>query len=263
MHLKVIEETLEFEAKLHASSRWIDMWKGTDRRRTWIIMLLYLCQQVTGVQFVLGYSTYFFELAGFSTSRAFALNVGTLSLALVSNFAGILLTNTAGRRNVFLSSTYACTIDCLLIGILSLIKNNTQAIWAMASFTMIYMLTFQFGLGPLTYTYTAEIGSARLRSRVIAWGNMCNQFFGLIINIINPYMINPNEANLQGKVGWLFGGMSIFASAAAWYWVPETGGRTTDELDLMFKKKVPSLKFGKYEITHEDRLEMEEADGRM
>jgi SP family general alpha glucoside:H+ symporter-like MFS transporter len=64
---------------------------------------------------------------------------------------------------------------------------------------------------------------------VIAWGNMCNQFFGLIINIINPYMINPDEANLQGKVGWLFGGMSIFASAAAWYWVPETGGRTTDE----------------------------------
>jgi len=45
-------------------------------------MLLYLCQQVTGVQFVLGYSTYFFELAGFTTSRAFALNVGTLSLAV-------------------------------------------------------------------------------------------------------------------------------------------------------------------------------------
>ncbi len=56
--------------------------RGTDRRRTWIIMLLYLCQQVTGVQFVLGYSTYFFELAGFTTSRAFALNVGTLSLAV-------------------------------------------------------------------------------------------------------------------------------------------------------------------------------------
>ena len=66
---------------------------------------------------------------------------------------------------------------------------------------MLYMLTFQFGLcvipaslcqavltgnhsGPLTYTYTAEIGSARLRSRVIAWGNICNQFFSLIIQIM-------------------------------------------------------------------------------
>ncbi len=31
----------------------------------------------------------------------------------------------------------------------------------------------------------------------------------------------------------------------------------------MFRKKVPSLKFGKYEITHEDRLEMEQVDGRI
>jgi hypothetical protein len=106
MHLKVIEETLEFEAKLHASTRWIDLFKlvqgtvrlanpylfnevyiamlfrGTDQRRTWIVMLLYLCQQVTGVQFVLGYSTYFFELAGFAPTKAFALGVGTLSLAV-------------------------------------------------------------------------------------------------------------------------------------------------------------------------------------
>ena len=56
--------------------------RGTDRRRTLIVMLIYICQQVTGVQFVLGYSSYFFELAGIPTSQAFALNVGTLSLAV-------------------------------------------------------------------------------------------------------------------------------------------------------------------------------------
>ena len=100
MHLLVIQETLDFEARLHASSSWPDLWKGTDKRRTWIVMLVYLCQQVTGVQFVLGYSTYFFELAGFSDKRAFALNVGTLAIALASNLAGIFLTNTAGRRNI-------------------------------------------------------------------------------------------------------------------------------------------------------------------
>lgn len=47
---------------------------------------------------------------------------------------------------MFLASVYACTIDTLLIGILSLIKNSTPAVWAMAIFTMLYMLTFQFGL---------------------------------------------------------------------------------------------------------------------
>jgi hypothetical protein len=62
----------------------LHIFRDSDQRRTWIVMLLYLCQQVTGVQFVLGYSTYFFELAGFATTKAFSLSVGTLSLAVRS-----------------------------------------------------------------------------------------------------------------------------------------------------------------------------------
>jgi hypothetical protein len=31
----------------------------------------------------------------------------------------------------------------------------------------------------------------------------------------------------------------------------------------MFKKKVPARQFKKYEITYEDRLEMEQVDGRI
>jgi hypothetical protein len=34
-------------------------------------------------------------------------------------------------------------------------------------------------------------------------------------------------------------------------------------LDLMFKKKIPARKFKGYEITHADRLEMEEVDRRV
>jgi SP family general alpha glucoside:H+ symporter-like MFS transporter len=83
--------------------------------------------------------------------------------------------------------------------------------------------------GPLTYCYTAEIGSARMRSKVIAWGNMCNQFYGLIINIVNPYMINPDEANMEGKVGWVYGGLGLISSVICWLTVPETGNRTVDE----------------------------------
>ena len=64
-------------------------------------MLIYICQQVTGVQFVLGYSTYFFELAGIPTSQAFALNVGTLSLAVSlkwSKYGALFLTLYLARQ---------------------------------------------------------------------------------------------------------------------------------------------------------------------
>jgi SP family general alpha glucoside:H+ symporter-like MFS transporter len=141
--------------------------RGTDGRRTWIIMLLYWCQQVTGMQFVLFFGTYFFELIGVSTQTAFSLNVGTLALGVsesgqlcrsrsptddipllgqvLGNLIGIGFMNRAGRRLVFLTSVFACTLDTLLIGVCSVIPGQ-GAITTSAIFTMIYLFCFQIGL---------------------------------------------------------------------------------------------------------------------
>ncbi|KZO96263.1 maltose permease [Calocera viscosa TUFC12733] len=252
LHLAQIKETIELEERLAGQAKWIDLFKGTDLRRTWITAMVFVCQEMVGVQFVLGYSTYFFELAGFSTSNSFSLGVGTLGIAFVGNLLGIAFTNYLGRRPIFVWGMVACTIDCLMIGILSLVPGN-GALWAMGVFTMLYMLVYQAGIGPLAYCIYAEISSARLRSKTVAWGVMVNQAFGLLITVINPYLINPNEANLQGKVGWIFGGFGAIFTVWSYFGIPETSGRTIDEIDILFARHVPSRKFSKYVITDADR----------
>jgi len=255
LHLSQIKETIELESASEGEATWGDLFKGTDLRRTIIAGMVLVCQEMVGVQFVLGYSVYFFELAGFNDKNAFRLGVGTSGLAILGNLIGIFSTNAVGRRPIFFWGMVACTADTLLIGILSLIHNN-GALWGMGVFTMLYMLVYQAGIGPLAYCIFAEISSARLRSKTVAWGVMCNQVSALIINVINPYLINPNEANLQGKVGWIFGGLGVIFTIWSWFFVPETGGRTIDELDLMFEKKIGSRQFSKYVITDADRIEI-------
>jgi len=252
LHLAQITETIELEERDAGQATWLDLFRGTDLRRTWIASMVFVCQEMVGVQFVLGYSTYFFELAGFNTSNSFSLGVGTLGIALVGNLLGIAFTNRLGRRPIFVWGMVACTVDTLLIGILSLIP-GTGALWAMGIFTMVYMLVYQGGIGPLAYCIYAEISSARLRSKTVAWGVGVNQVSALIINVINPYLINPDEANLQGKVGWIFGGMGVIFTFWSWFGIPETGGRTIDEIDILFEHKVPARKFRDYKINDADR----------
>jgi len=254
LHVARIKETIELEERLEGQARWIDLFKGSDLRRTWITAMVFICQEMVGVQFVLGYSTYFFELAGFSTSDSFSLGVGTLAIAFAGNLLGIAFTNYLGRRPIFFWGMVACTIDCLMIAILSLIPGN-GALWGMGVFTMLYMLVYQAGIGPLAYCIYAEISSARLRSKTVAWGVMVNQAFGLLITVVNPYLINPNEANLQGKVGWIFGGFGLIFTIWSYFGIPETSGRTIDEIDILFARNVPSRKFHKYVITEADRME--------
>ena len=41
--------------------------------------------------------------------------------------------------------------------------------------------------------------------------------------------MNPNEANLGGYVGFIFGGLAFAGTIWAYVFIPETKGRTVDE----------------------------------
>jgi len=61
-------------------------------------------------------------------------------------------------------------------------------------------------------------------------------------------MINPDQANMQGKLGFFFGGLAGLCLVWAYLRVPETKGRTYEELDILFERKVPTKAFGSYLI---------------
>ena len=58
-----------------------------------------------------------------------------------------------------------------------------------------------------------------------------------------PYLINADEANARGKIGFFFGGLAGIALVWAYFRIPETKGRTYEELDIMFAKGVKTKDF--------------------
>ena len=66
--------------------------------------------------------------------------------------------------------------------------------------------------------------------------------------LTDRYLVNPDEANLQGKVGWIFFGVCAIGTVWAYYYVPETAGRNVDELDELFNRKIPARKMHKIKL---------------
>jgi len=66
------------------------------------------------------------------------------------------------------------------------------------------------------------------------------------MNFAVPYMVNPDKANLKGKVGFVFGGLSAAATVWSFFYIPELKGRTFDEIDEMFDKRVAPRQMGTY-----------------
>ena len=90
--------------------------------------------------------------------------------------------------------------------------------------------------------------------------------------------MNPDEANLGGYVGFIFGGLAFVGTIWAYVFIPETKGRTVDEcvsslflvftfccggltralhrLDLLYEKRVPARQFVSYRLYDGDAVNM-------
>ena len=71
---------------------------------------------------------------------------------------------------------------------------------------------------------------------------------GTAMNFAIPYMINPDEGNLRGKVGFVFGGLGLIGTLWSFFYVPELKGKTFAEIDTMFFNHVPPRTMGSYNI---------------
>jgi len=59
---------------------------------------------------------------------------------------------------------------------------------------------------------------------------------------------SPDEANLKGKIGFIFAGTTALSIIWVFFRVPETAGRSVNDLDRLFAAKVPARQFKKYRL---------------
>ncbi|KAJ8117777.1 hypothetical protein OPT61_g1105 [Boeremia exigua] len=239
------------EEQTQEESSFLDCFRGTNILRSCISTGAFACQHFVGIVFVLGYSTYFFQLAGLDTSKSFDLGVGVTACGVAGNIASWFIVDSFGRRKVFISGMGALTALLLLIGIMDVVPTGPSK-WVQASCTVVYAFVYFMTIGAMAFVLLGETSSMGLRAHTAALATATQSILGLAMNIAIPYMVNPDEANLRGKVGFVFGGLAAIATIGSWLYVPELKGRTTREIDMMFTARVPPRKMGSYEINEVD-----------
>lgn len=156
-----------------------------------------------------------------------------------------------GRRTIYGSGMVLMTAILFIIGFLSIPSNNTGAIWAMASMMDIWTFIYQMTVGPICFVIISEISATRLRTKTIAIGTAVQAAASIIFTVAVPYMLNSDEGNWGGKTGFLFGGISFLCLLWCYFRLPESRGRTYEELDILFQRRVPAREFKSYDLLTE------------
>jgi hypothetical protein len=236
-------------------------------KRTIVSAFIFFIQNSTGSVWVIGYMSYFMQLGGMSAARSFDTTVGISGLMTVGNICGWYFIEKFGRRGTALYGTglLACTL--LLIGVLAVIqeKGSQGALWGqgkstcsifmgniltlyLVAFMAIWAFTYQGTIGSAAWVISSENATSRLRSPTQSLVTITSGLSSCIWSFALPYAINPDQGNLGGKIAFIFGAVMVLSFIFIWVMVPETGGRTFNEIDELYKRGVPAWKWSQTKV---------------
>lgn len=64
-----------------------------------------------------------------------------------------------------------------------------------------------------------------------------------------PYLLYSPYANLNSKVGFIFGSFAALSIIFAYFFVPEVRGRSLEEIDKLFTSGIPIRQFRHADLT--------------
>ena len=85
-----------------------------------------------------------------------------------------------------------------------------------------------------------------------------NGIASFAVNFSIPYLLNAQYANLQSKVGFIFGSFAFLCFVFTYFCIPECTGKTLEQIDYLFHNGVPLRKFGIMDIPTFEQREIEE-----
>lgn len=219
-----------------------DIWNTLSRRYVLkgflVALTLSSLQQLSGLGPILAYTQNIFEDANTGVSSDISSIIIGVVLFLAS-FGGPLIVDRKGRKFLLLLSALGLIFSETILGLYFYLKDNTSVSlqsfrWLPIVCLVIFTITFNIGFGPLPYTITSEV----LPSNVKFYLATVSGFTGWLFSfLVTKFFIDLNT-HLGGPGGtfWLFSGFCVFGLFFIIFIVPETKGKTFQEIQAILNR---------------------------
>ncbi|XP_022744933.1 polyol transporter 5-like [Durio zibethinus] len=198
-------------------------------------------QQSSGIDAVVLYSPRIFEKAGITSSNdkllaTVAVGFTKTIFILVATF----LLDRIGRRVLLLSSVGGMVASLAILGFSLTIIDHSEVklAWAVGlciAMVLAFVAFFSIGMGPVTIVYTSEIFPLKLRAQGMGMGVAVNR---VTSGVISMTFISLYKAITIGGAFFLFAGIAATGWVFFYVFLPETRGKTLEEMEWLFGKLV-------------------------
>lgn len=190
-----------------------------------------LCQ-ITGINTILYYGAFIFTEQTGKASDATALKANII-IGIVNLLATVLtlaVIDSWGRKKLLLWSSGGMSISLLVLG--ASIRFSLSPILSLV-LILSFVASFAIGMGPVIWVLISEIFPAGIRGRAVSVATVVLWTSCLLVTVSFLSLVSA-----LGPAGafWLYGALSIFSFLFILRFVPETKGKTLEEIQRTWQR---------------------------
>jgi sugar porter (SP) family MFS transporter len=209
-----------------------ELFTTTYRQPLIIAVLLMICSQLCGINAIIYYSSKIFESAGAVKNAAFTSSVWIGLVNLIFTFVAIALVDKAGRRPLLLIGTAVQFFALTLVG--WLFRTGQHGV-ALLICIMVFIASFAMAMGPIPWILCSEIFPNKIRGRAMSVATFTIWTSCYIVAQTFP-ILNDSQAIGPAMTFWIYALISLFSFVFVFALVPETKGRTLEEIEGSWRR---------------------------
>ncbi|TKK71867.1 MFS transporter [Ilyomonas limi] len=230
---KAEEEVKDIKATLNLEkSSFADIWAPAVRKPLIIGVVLCIFSQVTGINAIMYYAPEIFKSTGDATDSALLQTVLVGAINLLFTLVAIKYVDRWGRRTLLLLGCAGMAVCLAIVG--SAFYFDMAKGYLVLVAILAYIAFFAVSLGPLAFVVIAEIFSNRNRGMAMS---VCIFFLWTSV-----YVVSQSFPMLLASIGsaftfWIYMLMSVLAFLFVYKLIPETKGKSLEEIERFWKVK--------------------------
>ena len=188
--------------------------------------MLSVFQQIIGINAVLYFAPRIFESMGVDNNMLFTVIMGVINISFT--LVAVFTVEKLGRKPLLITGSLGMALGAFGVALSSVAQ--VPALVPVASI-MMYSASFMFSWGPICWVYIAELFPNTIRSQATAWAVAFQWIFNFVVSstFVPMYTRSPFFAYA------LYGVICLVAAVFVWRLVPETKGKTLEDMTHFWK----------------------------
>ncbi|MCH1608525.1 MAG: sugar porter family MFS transporter [Flavobacteriaceae bacterium] len=217
----------------HQASKPQNFWSKKNNRVIILAFVISFFNQLSGINFILYYAPEILELAGFATKESLFNSVFIGLTNIVFTFAGLLLIDKLGRKQLLIAGSIGYIVS--LTGVSVAFYQALDSQW-IALFIFAFIASHAVGQGTVIWVFISEIFPNRARALGQSFGAGVHWVFAALITLVGPSVIAIYNTN-PWPIFSFFAFMMVLQLFFSIFMMPETKGKSLEEIDLVINKK--------------------------